>query len=103
MDAKSAHAFSVAGEGRNALLGKLVTCTIWCAGSWLLQPLLQHTFTLLTRIRAWWLLGLSWLLCWPGIAVVYLAVGLFNVVWCLVAGGFGMVTWLVEYIIANPY
>lgn len=89
---------------RFAIMGVLLTGVIWCGGSWLLQPLLHHASTLVNVYSVvWWLLQLSWLLCWPGIAVVHLTMGLFTVISWLAASIFSGVSWLVAYVIANPY
>lgn len=86
------------------LLDKLVNLTLWGGASWWLQPLLQTGIDhVATWSVAWWLLELGWLLCWPGIAMVYLAMGTGHVLWSVGVALCDALMWLVRYVIAHPY
>lgn len=99
-----ASAVSAPPERRLPMMDVLLTGVIWCGGSWLLQPLLQHAITLVNIYSVvWWLLQLGWLMCWPGIAVAHLVKGLCAVAWWLTTILFSGVSWLVAYVIAHPY
>lgn len=82
----------------------VVVCAIWWGGSWYLRPVLEHGIGLVnTYSVAWWLLGLCWLLCWPGIILAYLAMGLGMALWWVATALFKLVVWLVTYVVTHPY
>lgn len=86
------------------LLDKWVNVVLWCTASWWLQPLLQSGIDQVAPWSvAWWLLGLGWLLCWPGIAMAYLAMGTGHVMWGAGVALSDALVWLVRYVIAHPY
>ena len=100
LDANSGSVRTVQG----LLFEKLVFVVLWCAASWWMESILQSLIAQVAPLSvAWWILGLGWLLCLPGIAVAYLVMGVGHVLWFIGSALVGALIWLVQYAINNPY
>lgn len=89
---------------RQFLARLFLKLAIWCGGSWYLHSGVVYLLTSVTTYSAaWWVLQGVGLLCWPGIAVIYLLYALGSAGWWAGEAVFAGCVWLLKYIIANPY
>jgi len=76
---------------------------LWTGGSWVLKGLCEqmlasvHEFSLV-----WWIIGLVWLLCWPGIIVGALVLLVLSLIAMIVMAIVSALVWLVRYFFQNP-
>lgn len=75
----------------------LLWIAVWGAVSWGVKEGCNVLFTKVNQFSAaWWLIAIVWVLCWPGIIVAGITVGLIGLV-------VGLAYWLISYFVSHPF